>query len=245
VAIAKPWPSSAGRAAKPGLPRSLPSTRRSPRPRRLELSALLVAQDQRSALRTLLKYASAPFDLVAMLKSAVVARTADTITLQNGVAIAAYPCRPQAVRGLRARVCVADEMAFFRSSEGYPTDVEMLRALRPTLATTGGKLIILSSPYAQSGGALRPLSKALRPRRLPYARLAGERCGDEPNAACRLPRAHGAGRPRSVPERTKTRPSLMGSIARTQSMTMRSPERWPIATAKASLPPPDGSVKAE
>jgi hypothetical protein len=30
-------------------------------------------------------------------------------------------------------------------------DTEMLRALRPTLATTGGKLIILSSPYGQSG----------------------------------------------------------------------------------------------
>jgi hypothetical protein len=32
-----------------------------------ELSALLIAQDHRAALRTLLKYASAPFDLVPML----------------------------------------------------------------------------------------------------------------------------------------------------------------------------------
>src|SRR5262249_37204890 len=31
------------------------------------------------------------------------------------------------------------------------TDLEMLRALRPTLAMTGGRLIVLSSPYAQSG----------------------------------------------------------------------------------------------
>jgi hypothetical protein len=66
--------------------------------------AILVAQDHRAALRTLLKYASAPFDLVPMLKNLVVSKTADTITLTNGVAIAAYPCRPQAVRGLRARV---------------------------------------------------------------------------------------------------------------------------------------------
>jgi integrase len=35
-------------------------------------------------------------------------------------------------------VVVCDELAFFRSSEGFPTDVEMLRALRPTPATTGG-----------------------------------------------------------------------------------------------------------
>ncbi len=27
----------------------------------------------------------------------------------------------------------------------------MLRALRPTLATTGGKLIVISSPYGQAG----------------------------------------------------------------------------------------------
>jgi hypothetical protein len=46
-----------------------------------ELSALLVAQDHRAALRTLLKYAAAPFDYVPMLASTVVARTADTITL--------------------------------------------------------------------------------------------------------------------------------------------------------------------
>jgi hypothetical protein len=47
-----------------------------------------------------------------MLKSTVVTRTADTITLTNGVAISAYPCRPQAIRGLRARVCVADDWGF-------------------------------------------------------------------------------------------------------------------------------------
>jgi len=55
------------------------------------------------------------------------------------------------VRGLRAKVAVVDELAFFTATDGRPTDVEMLRALRPALATTGGKLVILSSPYGQSG----------------------------------------------------------------------------------------------
>jgi hypothetical protein len=44
-----------------------------------------------------------------------------------------------------------DELAFYRNSEGFACDTEMLRAARPALATTGGKLIILSSPYGQSG----------------------------------------------------------------------------------------------
>jgi hypothetical protein len=55
------------------------------------------------------------------------------------------------VRGIRARVVVLDELAFYRNSEGNPVDTEMLRACRPALATTGGKLIVLSSPYGQSG----------------------------------------------------------------------------------------------
>ena len=113
--------------------------------------ALLVAQDERAALRTLFAYASEPFDKSPLLASSVTNRVAGVITLANGVNVSSYPCRPGALRGLRARVAVCDELAFFRTSEGNPIDTEMLRALRPTLATTGGKLIVLSSPYAQTG----------------------------------------------------------------------------------------------
>lgn len=116
-----------------------------------ETFALLVAQDARAALRTLFAYARAPFERVPVLEQSVRDRRAETVTLESGCVLAAYPCRPQAVRGLRARVVVCDELAFYRSSEGYPTDTEMLRAVRPTLATTGGRLVILSSPYVQSG----------------------------------------------------------------------------------------------
>ncbi len=104
------------------------------------------------------RYASRPFEEVPALQRMVVNTTADTIWLQNGVALAAYPCRPASVRGLRAVVAVCDELAFFTATDGRPTDVEMLRALRGRLATTGGKLIVLSSPYGASG-ALYDLHK--------------------------------------------------------------------------------------
>jgi hypothetical protein len=113
--------------------------------------AVLVCQDERAALRTLFRYATEPFEASRTLHAAVVSRTANTIELETGVSIAAYPCRPAAIRGLRSRAAICDELAFFRSSEGYATDIEMLRALRPTLATTGGKLIVLSSPYGSTG----------------------------------------------------------------------------------------------
>jgi len=48
-------------------------------------------------------------------------------------------------------VTVLDEAAFYLSTEGRPVDREMLRSVRPTLATTGGKLLILTSPFGQSG----------------------------------------------------------------------------------------------
>lgn len=122
-----------------------------PEPDATELYSLLIAQDQRAALRVLFSYARAPFDRVPVLSRSVETRRAESITLSSGCVLAAYPCRPVAVRGIRARVAVVDELAFFRSSEGFAVDAEMLRAVRPCLATTGGKLIVLSSPYAQSG----------------------------------------------------------------------------------------------
>lgn len=118
---------------------------------RTELYAVLVAQDHRAALRTLFRYATAPFETVPILVRSVQARTAGTLNLESGVVLTAYPCRPASVRGLRARVVVIDELAFFTGTDGNPTDREMLRAVRPCLATTGGRLLILSSPYGQTG----------------------------------------------------------------------------------------------
>lgn len=120
-------------------------------PDRTELYALLVAQDHRAALRALFGYVRAPFENVPVLQRSVAEVRSDTLRLRSGVTVAAYPCRPAAVRGLRARVAVVDELAFFTATDGRPQDVEMLRALRPALATTGGRLVILSSPYSQSG----------------------------------------------------------------------------------------------
>ena len=123
-----------------------------------KIYSILVAQDQRSAVRALFSYVERPFETVPALRRAVVTKTRDTIELKNGAVIAAYPCRPQAVRGPRANVFVCDEFAHFISSDGYRRDKEMLRALKPTVATTGGREVILSSPEYTSG-ALYELHK--------------------------------------------------------------------------------------
>jgi hypothetical protein len=120
-------------------------------PGRGELYALMIAQDHRASLRAAFSYAKAPFESIPALTALVQDPKADSLGLSNGIVLAAYPCRPAAVRGLRARVVLCDELGFYRSAEGSPQDVEMLRAVRPTLATTGGRLVILSSPAGQQG----------------------------------------------------------------------------------------------
>src|SRR5262245_18518959 len=116
-----------------------------------EVFCVLVSQDSRSAIRTLLSYSKATFQRIPAFQQAGESILTDSVTLTNGCVLAAYPCRPAAIRGLRAANIVLDELAHFRTSEGFPTDLEMIRSARPALSTTGGKLIILSSPYAASG----------------------------------------------------------------------------------------------
>jgi len=112
---------------------------------------LLIAQDFRGAQRVLLNYAREAVAGVPLLANTITRETSDTLELSSGLALSIYPCRPAAARGIRAQLVVVDELAHFISSDGRRTDREMLRAVRPCLATTGGKLLILSSPYGQSG----------------------------------------------------------------------------------------------
>jgi hypothetical protein len=113
--------------------------------------ALLFGQDHRAAMRVLLAYAREPFEALEAFRAEVVRSTADTLELRNGVSLSAYPCRPEAARGIRACVVVVDELAHFTATDGRPTDREMLRVARGRVATTGGRVIILSSPYGQAG----------------------------------------------------------------------------------------------
>ncbi len=114
-------------------------------------SAILVGQDQRGSIRALMKYAKEPFETIPAFAAEVRRQTADTLELSNGTQLTAYPCRPSAVRGLRANFVGVDEMGFFVSTDGRPTDKEMLRVARGRVATTGGRIAILSSPYGESG----------------------------------------------------------------------------------------------
>jgi hypothetical protein len=111
----------------------------------------LVAQDLRSATRALFAYAREAVQASPVLRAAVVRETSSVIEFTGGVTLGVYPCRPHSLRGIRAAAVLVDELAFFVTTDGRPTDTEMLRVARGRVATTGGRILILSSPYHQTG----------------------------------------------------------------------------------------------
>jgi hypothetical protein len=78
--------------------------------------------------------------------------TADTISLSTRVDIECRPASFRSIRGGTCCACICDELAFWRSDEvSANPDTEILAALRPSLATTSGPLIAISSPYSRRG----------------------------------------------------------------------------------------------
>ncbi|MBO0906534.1 hypothetical protein [Jiella sonneratiae] len=86
-----------------------------------------------------------------MLAGQVTNKTAETISLSTGVDLEVRSASYRTARGITAVAAIGDEAAFWRSDNSANPDTEILNAIRPALATTGGPLIVISSPYARRG----------------------------------------------------------------------------------------------
>jgi hypothetical protein len=84
-------------------------------------------------------------------KQLIANRTADTLELTNGISIEVRAASFRRLRGPTYVAVIADESAFWLSENSANPDAEILNAVRPGLATTGGPLILASSPYAKRG----------------------------------------------------------------------------------------------
>jgi len=112
---------------------------------------LCVALDQRVA-KIILDYAEACFERSPILKQLIVNRTADALELTNGITLEVRPASFRKLRGPTYVAVIADELAFWYVDAAYANpDVEILNAVEPGLATTGGPLILASSPHARRG----------------------------------------------------------------------------------------------
>jgi hypothetical protein len=110
---------------------------------------LIVAPDLKQA-GELIGYCRGIFES-PLLKQLVVRQTAEEIELRNGIVIRTQTPNYRRIRGFSAVAVILDEVAFWLSEESAQPDVEVLNAVRPCLATTGGPLIAISSPHARKG----------------------------------------------------------------------------------------------
>jgi hypothetical protein len=111
---------------------------------------LCISPDQRQSQITL-SYAEAALEASPILRQLIANRTADTIELTNGVTIEVRAASFRRLRGPTYIAVIADECAFWLAENSANPDVEIINAVRPGLATTGGPLIMASSPYARKG----------------------------------------------------------------------------------------------
>jgi hypothetical protein len=86
-----------------------------------------------------------------VLRQLVKSRTAKQLRLTNNIVIQVRASNFRRVRGATLIAAIGDESAFWSVEGSANPDTEICAALRPALATTGGPLFLISSPYAKRG----------------------------------------------------------------------------------------------
>jgi hypothetical protein len=116
-----------------------------------ETGRVIIIAGDRAQAGIILKYVAGIIEASPLLRELVARQNAEEIELKSGVAIAVGTSNFRRVRGITGLAAICDEIAFWHSEDSSNPDSEILMALRPTLATTGGPLIAISSPYARKG----------------------------------------------------------------------------------------------
>ena len=112
---------------------------------------MIVCPDRRQT-RVTLRYIWAFFEGDDMLMGLVDSRTQDAIHLKNGISIEVHTASYRSVRGYTVVFAIIDEAAFLPTDDSAEPDTELLAALRPSMATVPGALLmVISSPYSRKG----------------------------------------------------------------------------------------------
>jgi hypothetical protein len=111
---------------------------------------LLIAPDIRQA-KVLLEYAQGTLESAPLLKQLIADRKRDELALTTGISLEVRSASFRRIRGATCVGILADEAAFWKSEDSANPDTEILNAARPSLATTNGPLVVISSPHARRG----------------------------------------------------------------------------------------------
>ena len=116
-----------------------------------EVATVAVLAADRKQARAVFRYVSGLLRSNPMLERLIAREDREAIELTNRAVIEITTASYRQARGYTFGAVIADEVAFWRSDDSANPDHEILNAVRPGLATLGGPLICLSSPYARRG----------------------------------------------------------------------------------------------
>jgi hypothetical protein len=109
-------------------------------------------------------YSKAVFTDHPLFRQKVASIATDSISLDNQIDLEVRAGSWRSIRGVTSIAAIFDELAFFMSEEhSVNTDKDILNAVRPSLATTGGPLIAISSPYAKQGQVYETVQREHHP----------------------------------------------------------------------------------
>jgi hypothetical protein len=116
-----------------------------------ESGAVLVLANGINQARLVFGYAKAFITESPVLGREIVSVTKNEISLSNGVTIAVHANSFRSVRGWTLLACIFDEVSFWRDETSAQPDSETYTACLPSLVTTDGMLIGISTGYRRTG----------------------------------------------------------------------------------------------
>jgi hypothetical protein len=111
---------------------------------------LVLAASQEQA-KIVFSYALAFLRQSPVLALEIEEATRNEIRLRSGVVIAIHSNSFRTVRGRTLLACIFDEVSYWRDEGSATPDIETYRAVLPSLTTTNGMLICISTPYRRTG----------------------------------------------------------------------------------------------
>lgn len=118
-----------------------------------ERAMILVIAADRAQAQIIFRYVKAFLSANKMLLKLIVTEKAESVDLSNRVTIMVGTSSYRSIRGFTAAAVICDEIGFWRSDADAANPAhEVLRAIRPSLATIPNSLLLcISSPWSRTG----------------------------------------------------------------------------------------------
>ena len=116
-----------------------------------EVGHVLVLAASRDQAKLVFQYALGFLESSPVLRQEIESVTRSEIRLRSGIVIGTHANSFRSIRGRTLLAVVLDEVALWRDEVSAVPDLEVYRAVLPSLMTTNGMLIGISTPYRKTG----------------------------------------------------------------------------------------------